>query len=49
MKKLTPFWTVMISIILLSIVINLLLSIISINEIVQLEVGYIPSLYNLDN
>jgi hypothetical protein len=57
MKKLTPFWTVMISIMLLTIVGNLILLIIPIEEMfgtqggtmVQLRTSHVPTMSDLDD
>jgi hypothetical protein len=57
MNKLTPFWTVMISIMLLSVVINLIMLVIPIEEMfgtqggtnVQLQTSHVPTLGDLDD
>lgn len=56
MKKLTPFWTVMISIILLTIMTNILLLIVPLEEMfgaqgggmVQLRTSHVPTMDDLD-
>ena len=57
MKKLTPFWTVMISIMLLTIVVNLIMLVIPIEEMfgaqggemVQLRTSHVPTISDLNS
>jgi hypothetical protein len=57
MNKLTPFWTVMISIILLIIVVNLIILIIPIEELfgtqggtmVQLQTSHVPNINDIND
>jgi len=57
MKKLTPFWTVMISIILLTIAVNLLLLVVPVHEMfgaqggemVQLRTSHVPTLSDIED
>ena len=57
MKKLTPFWTVMISIMLLTIVGNLIILVIPVQEMfgaqggemVQLRTSHVPTMSDLDD
>lgn len=56
MNKLTPFWTVMISIMLLSVVVNLIMLVIPLEELfgtqggtmVQLQTSHVPDISDLN-
>ena len=57
MKRLSPFWTVMISVMLLTVVANLLLMVVPIEEMfgtqggtmVQLRTSHVPTLDDIDD